>query len=286
MSPSEVHFVSANGSRFAWLEWGRGPLVLALHGFPDTPHTWGVVGPALAAQGYRVVAPFLRGYAPSAMPERDTTAQTLGEDVVALISALGADRAHLLGHDWGAEAVYAAVGLAPSRVLTLTTVGIPHRAALTPTPKLAWAIRHFVSLRLPGAEGRFEADDFAMMETLVRRWSPSWKFGAEELAPVKACFREPGTTHAALGYYRAASLTTPAFMKDRVPVPTLCFAGADDPGVSPPTFEATRKHFTGAFHVAVIPGGHFCHREAPGEFVARLLIHLGSATAPGPSAPR
>ena len=157
-SPSEtVKFVEANGLRFAYLEWGGGPLVLAIHGFPDTPHTWSVIGPALAAQGYRVVAPFLRGYAPSGLPARDTTTKILGEDTVALITALGEPRAHLLGHDWGAEAVYAAAGLAPERIITLTAVGIPHRAAVLPTPKLGWALRHFLTLTLPGAEKRFVA---------------------------------------------------------------------------------------------------------------------------------
>ena len=272
-----LHSVTANGLRFAYLEWGRGPLVLALHGFPDTPHTWDVIGPALAAKGFRVVAPFTRGYAPTAMPASDTTTRELGEDVVALISALGEERAHLLGHDWGAEAVYAAAGLAPERVITLTTVGIPHRAAVTPTPMLGWTLRHFVTLRLPGAEARFAKHDFAQVEMFLRRWSPTWHFTAEDLAPIKACFREPGSVHGALGYYRASSARTPAFMKERVRVPTLCFAGADDPGVQPATFEATRSHFTKDFAVAVIPGGHFCHRESPDQLVARVGDFLAAA---------
>ncbi|MCC6337954.1 MAG: alpha/beta hydrolase [Myxococcales bacterium] len=271
-----VHFVDANGLRFAYLEWGKGPLVLAMHGFPDTPHGWSAIAPALAAQGYRVVAPFLRGYAPSGLPAQDTTTTVLGEDTVALIAALGEERAHLIGHDWGSEAVYAAVGLAPGRVLTLTSVGIPHRAAVTPSLKLGWALRHFVTLSLPGAEARFAADDFAELEVLVRRWSPTWKFTPEELAPVKACFRAPGTVHAALGYYRASSLRTPAFMKQRVAVPTLCVAGADDPSVSPAVYEASRRHFTGPFDVAVLGGGHFCHRESPDALVPKLISHLAA----------
>lgn len=276
-SDAPLRFVEANGLRFAYLQWGEGPLVLALHGFPDTPHSWDVIGPGLAAGGFRVVAPFLRGYAPSGQPARDTTTQALGDDVVALISALGEDRAHLLGHDWGAEAVYAAVGLAPERVRSLAAVGIPHRAAITPTPRLAWVLRHFVTLSLPGAEARFARDDFAELELLIRRWSPTWRFTAEDLAPIKACFREPGTVHAALGYYRASSVLTPGFMKRRVAVPTLCVAGADDPGVSPAAYEATRGHFSASFEVAVIPGGHFCHRESAPQLIPRLLSHLAAA---------
>lgn len=279
MSHSEppLRFVEANGIRFAYFEWGTGPLVLAMHGFPDTPHSWNVIGPAIAAQGYRVVAPFLRGYAPSGMPKRDTTALELGEDTIALISALGEERAHLIGHDWGAECVYSAVGLAPSRVITLTAIGIPHRAGIAPTPSLAWAIRHFATLRLPGAEARFAANDFAQLEMLVRRWSPTWKFTPEDMAPVKECFRAPGTVHASLGYYRAASIRTPKGMKERVPVPTLNVAGADDPGVGPETFEKSRKHYSGPFEVHVIPGGHFCHRESADQLIPKLISHLATA---------
>lgn len=279
MNPSDqtVRFVDANGLRFAYLEWGPSkgaPLVLMVHGFPDTPHTWDVIAPFIASKGFRVVAPFTRGYAPSGMPKTDPTTRDLGEDTVALISALGEERAHLVGHDWGAEAVNAAVGLAPQKVITLTTVAIPHRATITPTPGLAWALRHFVMLRLPGAEQRFAENDFAQLEMLIRRWSPTWKFTDAELKPIKESFRLPGTVHGALGYYRASSVLLPSFMKGRISVPTLNFAGADDPGVSPATFEATRRHYTGEFEVAVIPGGHFCHREAPDQFNERLARFL------------
>ena len=164
--------------------------------------------------------------------------------------------------------------MAPEKVISLTTVGIPHRAAVRPTPKLGWALRHFVTLALPGAEGRFAADDFAELERLVHRWGPTWKVPAEELALIKDCFRAPGTVHGALGYYRAASVRIPPFMRERVRVPTLCFAGADDPGVGPATYEATRKHFAAGFDVAVVPGGHFCHRESPAEVLRTLVPFL------------
>jgi pimeloyl-ACP methyl ester carboxylesterase len=277
MSRSDTRFVEANGLRFGYLEWGQGPLVLAVHGFPDTPHTWDVIGPAVAASGFRVVAPYTRGYAPTGLPKSDPVTRELGEDTVALISALGEKRAHLLGHDWGSEAVHAAVALAPEQVLSLTSVGIPHRAAVTPTPRLAWALRHFLTLRLPGAEARFARDDFAQLEGLIRRWSPTWRFTAEELAPIKESFRQAGTVHGALGYYRGASVLLPAFMKPRIAVPTLNIAGADDPALGPETYEASRSHYSGPFEVCVIPGGHFCHRESPAAMLPRLLSHLAGA---------
>jgi pimeloyl-ACP methyl ester carboxylesterase len=103
-SPEVLH-VKANGIRFAYVVEGEGPLVLMIHGFPDTPHTWDLIRPRVSARGYRVVAPFTRGYQPTEIPTRDTDARTMGEDVLALIDALGAKKAIVIGHDWGAAAV-------------------------------------------------------------------------------------------------------------------------------------------------------------------------------------
>lgn len=253
--------------------------MLAVHGFPDTPHTFDVIGPAIAARGFRVVAPFLRGYAPSGMPSRDTTARDLGDDVLGLMDALGAERAHLIGHDWGSEAVYAAVGLAPERVLTLTGIGIPHRALLKRELRFAWAMRHFVTLSLPGAERRFVRDDFAMLKMLLRRWSPTWAFTEADLAPIRACFSAPGTVHTALGYYRAARGWLPRFMRAPIAAPTLYIAGKDDPGIRVTDFETTRPFFTGGLEVLGIPGGHFCHRESPAALLPGLLAHLTRAAS-------
>jgi len=103
-----IHFVDANGLNFAYLENGSGPLVLMLHGFPDTAHSWDDLRPRIAAKGYRAVSPFMRGYHPSAIPDRDTDQETLARDPLALIEALGARDAIIIGHDWGALAGYAA----------------------------------------------------------------------------------------------------------------------------------------------------------------------------------
>jgi len=275
---SELHFVEANGLKFGLLGWGledrSRPLVLALHGFPDTAHTWSEIGPELAEKGFRVAAPFLRGYAPTEAPQRDTTFEDLGKDVIALVEALGAERAHLVGHDWGAEAVYAAIGIAPERVQTLTAIAIPHRARVRFTWKMIWGLRHFIGLTLPGAEARFARNDLAAVEMLMERWSPRWRPSEGDLAPIKECLRQ--STHAALGYYRAASLRTPAIMKAPITAPMLYIAGLDDPAVTVADFERTRAHFQAGLEIAAIPGGHFCHREAPEACVEALLRHLES----------
>jgi pimeloyl-ACP methyl ester carboxylesterase len=121
--------VQANGLRFACLEEGQGPLVLLLHGFPDTPHTWDATRPALARAGFRAVSPFLRGYAPSEIPaDGDYRIDALARDVAGLIEALGEERAIVVGHDWGAAAAYGAAIRFPERIRFLATVSIPHPA--------------------------------------------------------------------------------------------------------------------------------------------------------------
>lgn len=271
---ARVAFVEANGLRFGYLEWGAGPLVLLLHGFPDTAYSWQELGPQIAAAGYRVVAPFLRGYAPTAIPDVDTDSEQLGRDVLALIAALGAARAHIIGHDWGAEAVYAAVALGPERIERAVTIAIPHRSAMRYMPALLWIGRHFATLRMPGAERRFAADDYAMVEVLFQRWSPTWRYTAEDLDPVKDTFAAPGSLRAALGYYRAVRYRTPGYLRAPLAVPVLCIGGTEDPALDQATFERSRRYCAGGFTLAMIPGGHFCHRESPRAFLDAVLAFL------------
>src|SRR5512132_3192994 len=98
-----TEFVTANGIRFHLETDGEGPLILLLHGFPQSSYQWHHVLPMLAAHGYRVVAPDLRGIGESSRPNRvkDYRLSVLGDDVAALIRELGEERAHVIGHDWG-----------------------------------------------------------------------------------------------------------------------------------------------------------------------------------------
>jgi len=266
----QVQHLVANGLRFAYIEEGEGPLVLALHGFPDTPQTWDAVRPALAADGYRVVTPFMRGYHPTEVPEReDYDADTLGRDALALIEALGEPHAIVLGHDWGVIAGLSAASRAPQRVRALVTMAVPHPASLRPTPALLWATRHTITLRLPGATRRVPRDDFALVDTLVQRWSPNWRVPPEETRAVKDVFSHPGSLDAALGYYRALGLWMPAGYRHRVRVPSAAFAGTDDI-IPPALYERARGRYAEHYEVVTMPGGHFMHREHPEIFIREL----------------
>lgn len=270
--PQGTHTIRAQGMDFACLRWGeQGPLVLLVHGFPDTAQTWDAVGPALAADGFRVVAPFTRGYAPTAVPPDDRyDADTLGADVAAIIEALGESSAIVVGHDWGASAAYAAAALYPERVEKLVTAAIPHPASIKPTLGLLWGARHFVAFKLPGAARRFARDDFSGVRTVYERWSPTHDWPEEEFEGVKNSFSAPGCLDAAMGYYRDLSATPSPGVRKRISVPTLILGGRDDGVATEAAFEASRSRFTGPVEIKMLPGGHFLHREHPAPFIAAL----------------
>lgn len=267
--------VRANGLDFAYLSEGKGPLVLLLHGFPDTAHTWDRTIAAIAAAGYRAVAPFMRGYHPTAIPadgRYDT--DTLGSDALGLIEALGERRAIVVGHDWGASAAYTAASVGPERVRMLITLAIPHPRSIRPTPKVLWTLRHFATLRGKGAGAKLRANQFAYVDELWRRWSPAWKsIPASETAEVKAAFAQPGCAEAAAAYYAAFTPRMPRSLRGPVTVPTVSFAGEHDM-ISPRLYEKARHCFEGSYEVVIVPGGHFMHREHPDAFTTEIVRTL------------
>ena len=269
-----IHFVDANGLTFAYLEQGSGPLVLMLHGFPDTAHTWDDLRPRIAAKGYRAVSPFMRGYYPTEVPDRDPDQETLARDPLALIDALGASEAIVIGHDWGAAAAYGAAALGPERVTKLFVLAIPHPATLKPTLKQLWGARHFAVYKLPGAAKRFASNDFAALPKICRRWAPAWQPDPSEFGPVRASFSNPASLNAAFGYYRKLSPIPSASLKVRIKVPVVVFAGLDDPIVEPSDYRYAARMFENEYVVEEVPGGHFMHREHPEAFAERLLNHL------------
>lgn len=270
----EIRFIDANGSNFAYLADGTGPLVLMLHGFPDTAHTWDDLRPRVAAQGYRAVSPFMRGYHPSAIPHRDTDQETLARDALALIEALDARDAVIIGHDWGASAAYGAAALGPDHVKKLFVIGSPHPAAVKPSLKKLWAFRHVAAYKLPGAPDRFARNDFAGLTAIYRRWSPGWNPDPQELAAVRTSFSNPASLNAALGYYRALSPIPTASLKARITVPAVAFAGVDDSVFTPSDYRVAARIFENKYTIEEVPGGHFMHREHPEVFAERLLAHL------------
>ena len=264
--------VRANGIELAYLSEGSGPLVVLLHGFPDTAHTWDRTMSALAQAGFRAVAPFMRGYAPSEIPANgDYEVDTLGRDVLGLIEALGEKNAIVVGHDWGAAAAFSAAALGPERLRMLVTMAIPHPRSLKPTLRLVYKSRHFLVLRGKKGGLRVRENNFAYVDELWRRWSPAWKeIPASETAAVKMALADPGRAEAAAAYYSFVGLRPPKSYNAQVKMPAVAFAGEHDM-LSTRAFEKARHCYDASYEVVIVPGGHFMHREHPDAFVPELV---------------
>src|SRR5262245_48617751 len=235
--------IQANGIDFHYLEIGTGPLVLCLHGFPDNAFTFRYLGPALAKAGFRVVAPFMRGYAPTGRPKDERYQSVLlAQDAIALIAALGAESASLVGHDWGALATYGAAALAPERVRRIVTLAVAHPAtllgALATNYDMIKGGWHAYFFQMPFAEHAVAANDYEFVEKWWRDASPEYEIPREVMESVKGTFRQPGVVTAALNYYRhtmnpANRDPALATLQEKVtatstPVPALAFHGTKD----------------------------------------------------------
>ncbi|HEX2576535.1 MAG TPA: alpha/beta hydrolase [Aquihabitans sp.] len=284
--------VTAGGVTFGHLTQGDGPLALLLHGFPDSAWTWRHLMPELAGAGYRVVAPFLRGYAPSEVPA-DGLYQSgaIAADAIALHDELGGDGdAVLVGHDWGALATYAAAGHAPERWRKVVVAAVPPPATVAQAffsydqLRRSWYMFFFQS---PLADMAVPMDDLAFIDRLWADWSPGYD-AAEDLAHVKDCLRDPANLAAALGYYRA-TLGTGARAPELDAIeaagaapltqPTLYLHGATDGCMGTELIDDRVLASLPAegSRVEVIPdAGHFLHLEQP-ESVNRLIVDFLTA---------
>jgi pimeloyl-ACP methyl ester carboxylesterase len=266
-----------NGRSFVFADsGGDGPPVVLFHGFPDTPSGWEPAAQVLNEAGYRTIVPFLRGYHPDTIvPGRGYGSQEIGEDAIALLDAVGLESAVLVGHDWGAAVVYRAAAISPERVRGLCPVAIPHPRMIDRKPGLLWRARHFVTLSLPSGRWLARRNDFAYIDTLMRRWAPSWSGPEREaaLAEVKRCFADPVVLDAALGYYRDAK---PGGEPGTLPMPAMLTCGTDDL-IAPDAFQRSAEMFSGSCEVVVVDGaGHWPHRESAALFHERLLAFLAS----------
>ena len=280
--------VRANGLDFTCLTAGQGPLVLCLHGFPDTPHGFGDLMTRLAAAGYRVVAPHARFSPPTDAPaDADYEAPALGTDVLELITALGETRATLIGHDWGALSAYAAASLDPSRVERMVTVAVPHPR--TTKPSASWIAMLLFFQVTPLASALLRRDHGAVIDFIYRKTSPAWNVRPEDTEPYKRGLLAPGGTERALAPYRSAFRSmfrrqarerTQALFARNISTPTLLLTGDRDPAFGMECFANSRAHFDGSFELVTMPGtGHFPHREQPEVFAGHVLRFLGSPGA-------
>jgi pimeloyl-ACP methyl ester carboxylesterase len=270
----------------AWVGGAAGaPLVLLLHGFSESLHIWRAQVPALAAAGYRAVAPSQRGYSPGARPDpadaENYQFDRLVADAIDLVAACGqADhRFHLVGHDWGGSIAWGLADRYPERLASLTVLSRPHpnafnRALQMPDGDQAHRSRHHKAFLEPGAGALLLADGARRLrERLAQSGVPPAAI-EEHLAVLG---NEPAM-EAALASYRArGAICTPLGM---ISVPTLYVWGDADDTVGRAAAEGTRDFVSGPYRFEALPGiGHFVADQAPEELNALLLAHLAKYPA-------
>src|SRR5436305_8961634 len=252
-------------------------LVLLLHGFAESMHCWRAQVAALAAAGYRAVAPSQRGYSPGARPDPTSTANyhidRLMEDAMAIVAACGYGdrRFHLVGHDWGGSIAWSLADRFPQRLKSLTVLSRPHpnafnRALQMPDGDQAHRSRHHKAFLEPDAADVVLADNCKWLRERL----------AAAGVPAAAIERHLGVLgnkdamEAALAWYRArGAIRGPLGM---INVPTLYIWGDGDDTVGRIAAEGTREFVSAPYRFVVLPGvGHFATDQVR-ERVSDMLL--------------
>lgn len=273
--------IVTRGSTLSALAWGRShdPVVILLHGFPDTAWTWRHLGPVLAQQGWRAVAPFTRGYAPSSLAWDGTyEIGALVADVVALRQRIAAgNTVALVGHDFGGAIVSAVAALAPEKFSSATILAIP------PAPVFAGLLRrrpwqllrtaprswHMQFFQIPGLAERIGP---SLFDLLWRRWAPGYD-STEDRAALHEALPSLAHRRAVITYYRA--LVNPLYRRAEykgqlgrafgpLGLPTHYLHGIQDTcGSAELGDDALRYLPAGSTRTLVPDAGHFLHLERP-----------------------
>jgi pimeloyl-ACP methyl ester carboxylesterase len=270
------------------------PLIL-LHGFPDDVRAWDGVAAPLAAEGRRVLVPYLRGYGPTRFrdPAAPRMAQqaAIGQDLLDFMDALGLERASLAGYDWGGRAACIVAILAPRRVRALVTIGgynvqntlRPSAPASVEEERAYWYQWYFNTER--GRAG-LAANRRDICRLLWREWSPGWRFDDATFERTAVAFDNPDFVPVVIHSYRHRHRNAPGdprfdaierhlAERPRIEVPSVILHGRDDRVDPPRRSEPHLDLFPDGTARHVIPdAGHFLPREQPGAVVEALVSLL------------
>ena len=256
-----------------------GELVILLHGFPQTSFSWRNQLDALAAAGYRAVAPDQRGYSPGARPADvgEYRVERLVGDVLGIADDLDVERFHLVGHDWGGAVAWQVAGRHPERLRTLTSLSAPHPAAFRQSiqdGEQRDKSSYMLFFRSPEAEPFFLDNDAAGLRALYTA-SALADEAVEEYVRV---LTQPGAMTGALNWYRAADLGLVEGLGP-ITMPTMYVWSTYDPALGREAAEATAAHVEGPYRFEILEGvSHWIAEEAPDALNTLLVEHLGAAS--------
>jgi pimeloyl-ACP methyl ester carboxylesterase len=274
-------YADVNGVRLHYAEAGSGPLVLLLHGFPEFWYAWRRQIPALAFAGFRVVAPDMRGYGLSSKPpgRRSYSTDRLAGDVAGLIRHLGAERAHVVGHDWGGVVAYTAAMEHPEVLDRLVILNVPHPTRMLEGLRTlrqlrkSWYIFAFQLPRLP--EAAIRRGNFAVFKEGFRDEAPG-AFSDRDIELYEQAWEQHGAIAGMVNYYRASVRQSPRKSQQRlrpISAPTLVIWGERDKHLGAELAEPDRK-WVPDLRVERLPeASHWVEHDAP-DRVNELLTEF------------
>ena len=272
-------FAEVGDVKLHYVEAGSGPLLVLLHGFPEFWYGWRLQIAPLAAAGFRVVAPDLRGYNLSSKPDgvKPYSAANLAEDVRGLISERGAESASVVGHDWGGTAAWTLAMNHPELIDRLAILDAAHPRKLNeglrhPSQlRRSWYFFYFQLPELP--EHHVRANDWEFFQDFLRDAQPPYT--PEEIKRYIEAWSQPGADAAMINYYRFAVRHSSGEIR-RVEAPTLVIWGGSDRFLGPTLAEPHHEDVPNLDRVERLPdASHWVHHDEP-ERVNQLLIDFFS----------
>lgn len=266
--------ITANGLRFHVVDEGQGTPVVLLHGFPDTSYLWRNQIAALVSAGYRAIAPDLRGRGKSERPEKveDYRLTRIVADVAGIMDGLGIERAHVIGHDWGAATAWLFASLMPQQVDRLIVASVPHPSTRG-QPSLEELQKGWYRLLFlfPGIEATLQQDDWYLMRTVLQ--NPG------DLQQYLSDLSEPGALTAALNWYRAniapERLLAPPAQLPPIQASTMGVFSTGDLFLTEVAMQRSAEFVTGPWRYERIEGGsHWIPVDAPETFNHLMLDFL------------
>lgn len=294
-----MKFVNTSVLRIAYEEWNPDAdrTVILLHGWPDSPRTWAHIAPALAAEGWRVIVPALRGFSPTTFLRPDTPRSgqlsALGRDLLELIEQLQLERPALVGHDWGARAAGNACALQPGVASHLVLMSVAYGTNLpAQSLSLAQARNYWYHwyMATPRGQRTVRESRNAFAQIMWDTWAPPGWYTPEEFEATAQAFANEDWPEVTLNSYQHRWGHAPGDSRydadeqalalaqvSPLDVPTLVLHGGADGVNGPETSEGKAHYFLNRYERKVLPGiGHFPQREAAQQVAAELIRFLGA----------